>query len=224
MKSLPLILSPLLLIGADIEALQYQSLRVTHLDGRSYVVERYVPAECLDVGITPEQIWKKENVPSACIQPLVSTVGKLSKVSMDEDIETYGELEVLAYMKAMPKMRGSMLLVDSRSEEWYEHETIPGAVNIWFMALTRPELFPEEFKRALEQLQITINKDGSFDFSNAPFVLLFCNGAWCTQSPNAIKALMKMGYPKEKLKWYRGGMHDWKGLSMTTTLRQPDAR
>ncbi|MDH3355786.1 MAG: rhodanese-like domain-containing protein, partial [Chromatiales bacterium] len=36
------------------------------------------------------------------------------------------------------------------------------------------------------------------------------------QSPLAIKALLKLGYPAEKLKWYRNGMQDWEILGLST--------
>lgn len=29
--------------------------------------------------------------------------------------------------------------------------------------------------------------------------------------------MLDLGYPPEKIKWYRGGLNDWLGLSMTTT-------
>jgi rhodanese-related sulfurtransferase len=44
---------------------------------------------------------------------------------------------------------------------------------------------------------------------------LFCNGAWCGQSPASIRALLTMGYPQSKIKYYRGGMNDWKLLGLT---------
>ena len=59
-------------------------------------------------------------------------------------------------------------------------------------------------------------REGRYDFSQAKILVLFCNGAWCSQSVTMITDLMKLGYPAEKLKWYRGGMHDWLSLSMTT--------
>jgi hypothetical protein len=36
-------------------------------------------------------------------------------------------------------------------------------------------------------------------------------------SSTMIKNLLALGYPAEKMKWYRGGMHDWLTLSMTST-------
>ncbi len=44
----------------------------------------------------------------------------------------------------------------------------------------------------------------------------FCNGSWCGQSPYAIKHLLKMGYPAEKLLWYRGGLQSWLMLGFNT--------
>ena len=50
--------------------------------------------------------------------------------------------------------------------------------------------------------------------------LLFCNGIWCVQSRLAIEKLIKMGYPREKLLWYRGGLQDWLALGFTTVVPQ----
>ncbi|MDH5471784.1 MAG: rhodanese-like domain-containing protein, partial [Gammaproteobacteria bacterium] len=36
------------------------------------------------------------------------------------------------------------------------------------------------------------------------------------QSPNNIKNLLKLNYPAEKIKWYRGGMQNWENLGLTT--------
>jgi hypothetical protein len=38
---------------------------------------------------------------------------------------------------------------------------------------------------------------------------------WCGQSPTNIRQLLSMGYPADKLKWYRGGMQDWQILGLT---------
>ena len=78
------------------------------------------------------------------------------------------------------------------------------------------ETFPDEYKASLEKLGVMV-REKSYDFSKVKTILLFCNGSWCSQSPKMIKALLALGYPPEKMKWYRGGMDDWLGLSMTTT-------
>ncbi len=215
-----LLLTSSLLFSANIASLQYQRLKIDHPDGKSYVVERYIPPRCLNVGITPEQVWLKEDVPAECVQQFVITVGNITTMTVDESIQTYGELEVLDFLNAMRNNKEKMLLVDGRGEAWYVHETIPGAVNVWYQSLTRPDIFPEEYRKALRVLRIIDKGDGRFDVTDVPELLIFCNGPWCSQSPRAINALLKMGYPAEKIKWFRGGMHTWKSLSLTTTAVQ----
>jgi len=48
--------------------------------------------------------------------------------------------------------------------------------------------------------------------------VLFCNGPWCDQSPRAIRGLRKIGYPADKLHYYRGGMQDWLIMGLTTIV------
>jgi rhodanese-related sulfurtransferase len=112
----------------------------------------------------------------------------------------------------------NMLLIDTRGEEWYDYRTIPGAINIHYLYIMENELFEHKYREALDKMGI-VNRNSILDFTEAKQLLLFCNGPWCSQSPKMIKALLKLGYPPEKLKWYRGGMEDWLGLSMTTTKK-----
>ena len=130
--------------------------------------------------------------------------------SINDDVETYGELEVLDFLV---KKKG--LFIDARLENWYEKSAIPTAINIPF------KLFLSESKereKVLKDLGATYNKDGSWDFSSAKTILLYCNGAWCGQSPTAIKALLDIGYPAKKMKYYRGGMQSWQLLGLTTIV------
>ena len=220
MRWIVLLAAAVWLHGAGLEWLQGERLNVVHGDGKTYVVTRYLPKACRGIPILPENVWEREDVASECLQPLVMTVGTVSMMQVAEGVETFGELETMAFLKAM-RPDGRRILLDTRSSDWYEHETIPGARNIWYKVLVQNNLFAEEFEAFLQQLKIVKKADGRYDFAQAPVILLFCNGPWCTQSPNAIRALLRLGYPAEKLKWYRGGMHDWKSMAMTTTARQP---
>jgi rhodanese-related sulfurtransferase len=67
-----------------------------------------------------------------------------------------------------------------------------------------------------ERFGVKEGDDGELDFSEAKTLVLFCNGIWCGQSTSNIGTLMQMGYPAEKLKWYRGGMQDWVSAGLTT--------
>jgi rhodanese-related sulfurtransferase len=125
-------------------------------------------------------------------------------------VETYGELEVLDFIS---KKKG--LFIDARLPNWYEKSAIPGARNIPFKLFLSDA--PERDK-ILKAFGGEYTKQGTWDFTHAKTLLLYCNGAWCGQSPTAIKALIEIGYPKKKMKYYRGGMQAWQLLGLTTIV------
>ncbi|MEE8588715.1 MAG: rhodanese-like domain-containing protein [Sulfurimonadaceae bacterium] len=221
MKNLWLVMMCAFVVHAtDNSVLQYTGVDSTHENGVQYHLARDIPKECFELKVTNATVWEgnyaAKSVPEQCKGTLVQTVGKLSPMHMAEGIESYGELEVLNFIKEMATNK-ELILVDSRGSDWYEYDTIPGAVNYWFSMVKNPQKYPDEFEFMLEDLNVVTNKDGTYDFSKAKTMLLFCNGPWCGQSPAAIRGYLKIGYPVEKMKWYRGGMHVWKSLSMTTT-------
>jgi len=130
--------------------------------------------------------------------------------SVNNEVETYGELEVLDFLA---KKKG--LFIDARLENWYVKSAIPTAVNIPFKLFLSES---SEREQILKDLGGAYNKDGSWNFSSAKTILLYCNGAWCGQSPTAIKALLDIGYPAKKMKYYRGGMQAWQLLGLTTIV------
>lgn len=129
--------------------------------------------------------------------------------SVSDGVETYGELEVLDFIS---KKRG--LFIDARLANWFAKSAIPSAVNIPFKIFLSDT--PERSK-VLKELGGQ-KRDGSWSFDNVKTILLYCNGAWCGQSPTAINALIELGYPKSKMKYYRGGMQAWQLLGLTTIV------
>lgn len=149
--------------------------------------------------------------PPFCIQPMRLAPG----------VETIGELEVIDYLKKMAAGDKGIILIDSRTPDWVIRGTIPGAVNIPWTRLnasrgadpiTIAEILTGRFGASETDV------DEKFDFSNAKTLVMFCNGMWCGQSPANIRTLLKLGYPADRIKWYRGGMQDWEilGLSIAT--------
>ena len=51
-------------------------------------------------------------------------------------------------------------------------------------------------------------------------ILIFDNGPWCQQGVRAMKNLVHLGYPKSKIKYYRGGIQYWQILGLTTIKPQ----
>ncbi len=142
--------------------------------------------------------------PPFCIHPMQAAEG----------VQTYGEIELLNFLQN-EVASGKGLLIDARMPKWYETETIPASINIPFVVFTHPSAKREHI---LELLGGVKKGSGEYDFTNAKYLCLFCNGPWCDQSPRAIHGLIKSGYPAEKLAYYRGGMQAWKSFGLTTVL------
>ena len=189
---------------------------------KSITVKREIDPQCLEIPISNDAFWKETyastKIAQACKSTFITSAGKkIFPMHIHKKIDTFGEVEVLAYIKQMQDDK-SMLMIDTRDEEWYGYRTIPGAINMHYVYIMLPKSFDEEYKQSLVKLGV-IGIKKPYDFSQAKTILLFCNGAWCSQSPKMIKALLALGYPPEKMKWYRGGMDDWLGLSMTSTKK-----
>jgi rhodanese-related sulfurtransferase len=143
--------------------------------------------------------------PPFCINP----------IDLEGDIQTMGELEILHFLDDQVKSNKG-LLIDARMPAFYEKGTIPGSVNIPFTVLTKG-LDSKHTVKILQLLGAT-ESEGKWDFSKVRELSLFCNGLWCGQSPAAIRNLVKLGYPAEKLFWYRGGMQAWQSLGLTVIV------
>ena len=156
--------------------------------------------------INPDFAKTSRKCPPFCIQPAVLAPG----------VKTIGELEVIHYLKKMSDGDTSIMVVDSRTPDWVAKGTIPGAINIPWDKLNIGKSDPITVQEILEKHFGVKNQDGFYMFDNAKTVVMFCNGQWCGQSPTNIKGLLKIGYPAEKIKWYRGGMQEWEALGLTT--------
>ena len=213
-------------IFAEKISFQHEGVSIQMVDPSGHIkhiiVKRDIPDECKKVPINNTMVWTgnyaNAKVPEACKSTYVHTTGNLLPMHLHEDIDTYGELEVLAFMKHMQK-DDSMLLIDGRKQEWYDYLTIPGAINLPFHHFKERKSFEFEFEHALRILGVKINEDDTLDFNKVKTIAIFCNGPWCSQSVAMIKALLDIGYPAEKMNWYRGGMQTWLAAGMTTTRK-----
>ncbi len=171
--------------------------------------------------------------PPFCFQPVKAAPG----------VETVGEVELVQFMMG-PYRNQTGMIVDARTPEWFKSGTIPGSVNVPFTVFDDQDL--EGIKRDIEsgadskvlkafelfgvkpkkkvdgflaRLLSGMDEDESpWNFSQAKELLLFCNGPWCEQSPRAIRGLLRLGYPAEKLHYYRGGMQMWQMGGFTTVV------
>ncbi len=174
---------------------------------------------CRNIPFNAREFWDgsyaSRDVAEYCKKTFITAAGKLSPMIMHKDIETFGELEVLEFLEEMQD-DDQMLFVDSRKTQWFQSLTIPSAINIPFIYFTERDKWAKEKKDALKRFGVEGDK-APYDFSKAKTILFFCNGIWCRQSPQMIEALLELGYPPHKMKWYRGGMQSWLNVGMTST-------
>jgi len=164
--------------------------------------------------------------PPFCVNPM----------NVADGVATVAELEVIKFMETALR-RGDGVMIDARTPSWHAKGTIPGSINIPFTVFEKPVDDPELAEvlerlgakerddvgvvmRSLEKIGLFDGgeKTDTWDFSDAKQLLLWCNGPWCGQSPRAIRALVSLGYPADKLYYYRGGMQMWQVLGLTTVL------
>ena len=141
----------------------------------------------------------------------------IQKIKPVEGVKTITELELIDFIKnKVYKKKG--ILADARIKEMFLYETIPGAINIPF---TITQVKSKKITDSLfKALGAKVKSDGSYDFTNAKELAVFCNGVWCGSSVKFIKNMIAKGYPKEKLYYYRGGLQSWRLLGLTTVVHK----
>lgn len=97
------------------------------------------------------------------------------------------------------------LVVDMRDTNDRVKSTIPGSLGITYT----------EVVESMSELSCVKTVKG-MDCSKAKKVFAFCNGSTCPQSPIAIRAMTREGFPADKINYYRGGMLDWDALGLTS--------
>jgi len=172
-------------------------------NGKTYVISRN---QDQNARIPDTYAKTSRPCPRHCLQPM----------SLYKDVETVGELELLAFLQDYVST-GKGFLIDSRGSDDYRKSTIPGAVN-----LPSDVFLPEPnnvfFGSVMNMLSGEKSDSGEWAFKDPKDLLLFCNGKYCSRSPKAIKNLLAINYPPEKLHWYRGGMQSWTGAGFVTEI------
>lgn len=116
-----------------------------------------------------------------------STWGVIQPMQLAPGVATVGELEVIENIEQ------GHLLVDCRLPEYLAGGTLPTAI-----AVSHAEIVPG--------LAAHRSRGGP--------VVLFCNGPQCAATPQAIPALLEAGWEAARLRYYRGGLHDWVTLGL----------
>lgn len=118
-----------------------------------------------------------------------ATWGTIQPHELPGGVRTVGELEVIEHLRAGGPA------VDTRQPDAVVSGTVPGA-----LAIRHQEI--------VERLPGVAGDD---------VVVLFCNGPQCAATPQAVAALLAAGWPADRLRYYRGGIHDWVTLGLPLT-------
>ena len=100
-----------------------------------------------------------------------------------------GGVETVAELEVIEHIRAGGAVVDCRQPEYVRHGTLPGAI-----AIPHQEI--------VERL------------AGPGPIVLFCNGPQCSATPQAVAALLDAGWDPSRLRYYRGGIHDWVTLGL----------
>ena len=138
----------------------------------------------------------EEKIITRVMTPCAKNKGWLQPLVPVPGVHPAGEIEILNAMNDR-----DALVVDMREPEDRANGTIPGSMHIVYT----------EVASRLNELGCS-KAAGKWDCRQAKKVFAFCNGPVCPQSPSAITAMVRDGFPAERIHYYRGGMLDWAAL------------
>ena len=213
--------------AVDVMLTDYLAYVDVQQDGKTVRVQRIQDQDNM---LTDGYAKTSRKCPPFCIQPMKVAPG----------VATIGEAEIFRFMDHQ-LTSGEGLIIDARTPSWHAKGTIPGSINIPFTVFEGDDDNPEtkaaleklggvprgevgwltrRFERAMAPLGWfgADKKTDHWDFTHAKQVVMWCNGPWCGQSPHAIHALLRHGYPAQDIFYYRGGMQMWRIHGLTTVI------
>ena len=135
-----------------------------------------------------------------CIAPQSAAVG----------IEALIEGQVLDFLVEKVGQNAG-LLVDARMPEARALGYIPGSVSLPHETLAPENEFRDEILKALGARAF----EDVFNFADAQNLVVYDNGPTQNDAGVLISHLLEVGYPPEKIRYYRGGMQVWSVVGLT---------
>jgi len=113
--------------------------------------------------VNPDFAKTSRKCPPFCIQP-----GELAP-----GVKTIAELEVLHFLQQINAGDAFSMVIDSRTSDWVEKETIPGSVNIPWDKLDVGKSDPDAVQDLLEKQLSVQRQDGVWNFDGAKTLVMF---------------------------------------------------
>ena len=157
------------------------------------------PEKLRIIGESKEFVIQTKNGPYTITRTMTScakNAGWLQPLIPQKGVTPITEIEMLEGMNVK-----DVLIVDMREPNDRVKGTIPNSYHIPYT----------EVANRMDELGC-VKKGVKWDCSKAKKVYAFCNGPVCPQSPTAIAAMTRDGFPVNKIYYYRGGMLDWAAL------------
>lgn len=133
----------------------------------------------------------------------------LAPMSAAEGVATVGELDVIDFVTEVVA-NGDGLLIDSRAPEAREVGAIVSSINLPGSLLGEDNPFRNDILLALGAREF----EGIFNFADAMPLMVFDAGPASQDAAQLINTLVSLGYPEEKIQYYRGGMQVWAALGL----------
>ena len=157
------------------------------------------PEKLRIIGESKEFVFQTKKGPYTITRTMTScakNAGWLQPLIPQKGVTPITEIEILEGMNDK-----DVIIVDMREPNDRVKGTIPNTYHIPYT----------EVANRMDELGCT-KKAAKWDCSKAKKVYAFCNGPVCPQSPTAIAAMTRDGFPVNKIYYYRGGMLDWAAL------------
>ncbi len=135
-------------------------------------------------------------------------------------IDVVGEIEIIYLVQKILAGDENNLLIDVREEKQRKlvaGGAIPNSVNIVFNLLDKKAIdknFNAVIDLIVNKFDVT-NNDNVLSFNNVKTLYFFCDGQWDPRASTVINSLLSIGYPEDKIKYYRGGLNDWHSVGLT---------
>ncbi len=125
-------------------------------------------------------------------------------------ISAIGEAEVINFVGSSVA-NGDGLLIDARTQVRRSTGFIPGSINVPVALLAQDNPYFSDILLAMGGKNI----GGEMEFSDALPVVVFDDGPMMHDASDFINALIGVGYPASKIRYYRGGMLVWSTLGLS---------
>lgn len=165
------------------------------LKGQEVVIARSPDALPVPSGNLP-------SCPPHCPQPIEAAPG----------VKTVGALEVIGFLQSdVAEGRGHLL--DLRLPEEFAAAHLPGAINMPAVTLSAENPARRDILRALGAAETA----GGLDFAAAAGLVIHGAGPLHAEAAEGVRALLAVGYPADRLWYFRGGLQEWQDFGLTVS-------